>query len=110
MTGSRSRQLVPDDQLLLGGLGRSRLGAVPARKEPQSKLRTKLARLRVEKGMTQAELAREIGISTTSLARLERNAVMNPPIGWLANAAIVLGVELEDLIEPWMRDWHGRRR
>jgi transcriptional regulator with XRE-family HTH domain len=80
---------------------------VPARRTSPSRRLTKIARLRVERGLTQKELAARIGISTASMARLERHAIKNPPLGWLVNAAIVLDVQLDDVLEDWMVGWHG---
>lgn len=79
---------------------------MPARKQPQGDLISKIARLRVKQGLTQAELAAQIGISATTITRLERTLIDNPPLGWLVNAALALGVELEDVIDGWMLNWH----
>lgn len=46
------------------------------------------------------------GISIASYARLERGLIRNPPLGWLVNAGIVLGLYFEDLLEEEMTDWH----
>lgn len=51
------------------------------------------------------ELAEATGISIATLRRLERGAMANPPLRYLANCAIVLGVEVEDLIEDAWRQW-----
>jgi DNA-binding XRE family transcriptional regulator len=76
----------------------------PARRLVQSKVETRLAQRRVERGMTQREVWRATGISRTSYLRLERkDGYGNPPLRYLSNCAIVLGCELEDLIEP---EWH----
>jgi len=48
------------------------LGYDPARGEPRT-LGEKLLKYRQDRGMTQKELAREIGIDPTTLSRLERN-------------------------------------
>ena len=45
------------------------------------------------------------GISLRTLQRIERLEVDNPPVRYLANCAIVLGCELDDLIEPEWREW-----
>lgn len=60
---------------------------------------------RVERGLTQAELAEAAGISIATLRRLERRTVDNPPLRYLANCAIVLGCDLEALIEDEWRGW-----
>ena len=55
--------------------------------------------------MSQGELAEASGISIATFRRLERGSMPNPPIRYLANCAIVLGVELEELIEEEWRGW-----
>jgi transcriptional regulator with XRE-family HTH domain len=59
--------------------------------------------------LTQLELADAIGISEPTLRRLERGEMTNPPIGYLVNAAMALGVSLDDLIEDEWRQWHHIR-
>lgn len=76
----------------------------------QTKVETKLAAWRVKRGMTQPELARAIGMSLSSYYRLERGIMRNPPLGYLANASIVLGCKLEKLIEDEWREWYGHRK
>lgn len=71
----------------------------------RTEIRTRLAQWRVQRGMTQAQLAQVMGVSLETLRRLERGRVDNPPLRYLVNAAIVLGVELDDLIEEEWRAW-----
>jgi transcriptional regulator with XRE-family HTH domain len=78
---------------------------VPARRQSQSKKATRLARLRIERGMSQTELAEASGLSIATLRRLERGTIANPPLRYLANCAIVLGVKVEELIEDEWREW-----
>jgi transcriptional regulator with XRE-family HTH domain len=78
---------------------------VPARRGVQSKQATRLAGLRTERGLSQQELAEATGISIATLRRLERGTMTNPPLRYLANCAIVLGCQLEDLIEDEWRRW-----
>lgn len=78
---------------------------MPARRGVQSKQATRLAGLRLERGLTQTELAEATGISIATLRRLERGSVANPPIRYLANCTIVLGCRLEELIEDEWRQW-----
>jgi transcriptional regulator with XRE-family HTH domain len=59
----------------------------------------------MRRGLTQKEMVRLTGISRGTYLRLERGVHPNPRIGMLANCAIVLGVELEELIEPQWRRW-----
>ena len=51
------------------------------------------------------ELAEASGISIATLRRLERGAITNPPLRYLANCALVLGCPLEELIEEEWRQW-----
>jgi DNA-binding XRE family transcriptional regulator len=52
--------------------------------------------------VTQAELARVVGISLSSLVRLDQGRrLTSPPLGWLVNCAIALGVQLEDVVEKY---------
>jgi transcriptional regulator with XRE-family HTH domain len=74
-------------------------------RQSQSKRATRLARLRTERGVSQRELAEATGISLATLRRLERGAKANPPLRYLSNCAIVLGVEVEELIEDSWRKW-----
>ena len=66
---------------------------------------TRLARARLEAGVTQLELAKVIGISIASYRRLERGVDRDPPIGWLANAAIALGYDFESLCDHGFDEW-----
>jgi transcriptional regulator with XRE-family HTH domain len=56
-------------------------------------------------GLSQRALAARTGISLRTLQRIERLEVDNPPIRYLTNCAIVLGCELEELIESAWREW-----
>lgn len=80
-----------------------------ARRDPGTKADTKLARLRMSRGVTQAELAEAIGISEPTYRRLERGLMTAPPLSYLVNAALALGVELDDVIEDEWRAWHELR-
>ena len=66
---------------------------------------TKLAALRVEKGVTQQEMADATGISTATYWRLEHGHIEDPPIRLLNNCALALGVRVEKLIEDEWREW-----
>jgi transcriptional regulator with XRE-family HTH domain len=74
---------------------------VPPRSEPRSRLHER----RRAAGLSQRALADQAGISLRTLQRIERLEIDNPPIRYLTNCAIVLGGELEDLIEPPWREW-----
>jgi transcriptional regulator with XRE-family HTH domain len=76
---------------------------MPARRDPGTKPETRLARVRMARGVTQEELADAIGISLPTYRRLERARNENPGIRYLVNAALALGVEVETLLEA---DWH----
>ena len=81
------------------------VAAMPARQDPGTKVETKLARWRMRRGLTQDELAAAIGISLPTYRRLERATTDNPPLRYLQNAALALGVELDDVIEDSWRQW-----
>jgi transcriptional regulator with XRE-family HTH domain len=74
---------------------------MPRKRKP----RTRLAVLRDTAGLTQPEMADRTGIPLRTLQRLESGAVENPPIRYLVNCAFVLGVELDDVLEPGMLRW-----
>ena len=66
---------------------------------------TRLARLRQERGVTQEALADAIGMSRQTYAQLEFAELPLRQLRYLANAAILLGCELEDLVEDSYREW-----
>jgi transcriptional regulator with XRE-family HTH domain len=74
----------------------------------QSQLSSRIARLRVERGLHQHELARAIGISTPSLKRWERADDVTRPLWWYTNAAIALDVDLDELIGSTRGEWFAR--
>jgi transcriptional regulator with XRE-family HTH domain len=82
---------------------------MPARRDPGTKPETKLARVRMSRGVTQEELADAIGISEPTLRRLERGRMPSPPFAYLVNASLALGVEVDDLVEDAWRAWHALR-
>ena len=59
-------------------------------------------------GARPRELAKQAGISLRTFQRIERLEVDNPPIRYLTNCAIVLGCELEDMVEPAWQEWKER--
>ena len=67
---------------------------------------TKLARRRVERNLTQPELARLTGIGLRTLRTLERGETRNPKLGYLVNCSIVLKCDLADLLEDAWLEWH----
>lgn len=79
-----------------------------ARRDPGTRPRTKLAHARQSRGVTQDELAEAIGVSPATYRRLERGQADNPPLRYLINAALALGVPVDDLIEDEWRTWWQR--
>lgn len=77
---------------------------VPAPKG--GKAETKLADWRRRRGLSQAELARAVGLTRTTYWRLETGRVRNPRLRQLMNCAIALGCELDDLVEDDWREWY----
>lgn len=47
-------------------------------------------------------------LSRATYRKLEQGLIANPPIRYLTNCAIVLGCQLEDLIEDEWRAWWKR--
>lgn len=67
---------------------------------------TRLAIWRLRRSIKQEDLARAVGLSRDTLSRLERGEIANPPLRYLSNCAIVLDVDLEELIEDvWREQW-----
>ena len=67
---------------------------------------TRLGTVRVQNGVYQHELARAVGISLSSLRRLERGEVVNAPLWWYVNCAIALNVDLIEVLDPELLRWH----
>lgn len=77
----------------------------PARHDPGTTPETKLARVRMSRGVTQEELAQAVGISVPTYRRLERGEADNPKLRQLVNCAIALGVELAEVLEDEWLEW-----
>lgn len=58
--------------------------------------------------MTQAEMWKATGLARATYRKLEQGLIPNPPIRYLTNCAIVLGCQLEDLVEDECRTWWKR--
>lgn len=70
------------------------------RKLSASQAKTKLARLRIELGVSQADLAEAAGLGLRRFQELERGDIFEPPIGYLINVATALDVGLLEVCEP----------
>jgi transcriptional regulator with XRE-family HTH domain len=68
--------------------------------------RTKLAKLRLERGINQEELAAVTGISIATYRRLVRGEMPNPPLGYLVHCALALGVDLDEIFDDEWLSWH----
>lgn len=67
-------------------------------------MRSRIASVRAERDLSQAELARRAGIPLRTLRSIERGEVWNPGIRHLANLALALECPLERICEPvWVR-------
>jgi len=64
----------------------------------ERELGERVAKLREAAGMTQANLAEEVGVATETISRLERGATI-PSVARLDEVAEALGVEMADLFE-----------
>lgn len=79
---------------------------MPRRLNRGAKPETKLARARLASELTQSDMIEATGIRRSTYWRLERGRIENPPIRYLTNCALVLGVPVEDLIEDeWLTTW-----
>ncbi|WP_027717426.1 helix-turn-helix domain-containing protein [Desulfovirgula thermocuniculi] len=67
--------------------------------EPEYRLLRAVIKRRIEKGLTQEELARRIGTKQAAIARFE-NGRVNPTIGFLKKVAAALDAELEVELRP----------
>lgn len=54
--------------------------------------------LRMTKGMSQAELARESGIAQPQLSRLERGRNQNPDLGTLRKISMALNIDVVEVV------------
>ncbi len=60
-------------------------------------------RLRLQRGMTQAELAERLGLARTSVTNLEKGQ-QNPPLSLLPDMAAALGVNAVELVAAAAQD------
>lgn len=67
--------------------------------------RTKIARVRLRVGLTQMQVAIRAGIAPVTYQRLERGEIANPQIRMLTNVALVLGVDLLEILEEEWTRW-----
>jgi transcriptional regulator with XRE-family HTH domain len=88
-----------------GALTRRYGRRVAGRRPEELELRTRLARLRVQRRISQTWLAQATGISPRTLQRLEAGHIDNPPLRYLVNCAMALGVGLDEVIEDEWREW-----
>jgi transcriptional regulator with XRE-family HTH domain len=78
---------------------------MPPADPERSAMRSKLAAIRAERGLSQQALADRSGVALRTLARLERKEIRNPPLGYLANLSIVLRCRVSDLVEDDWLEW-----
>ncbi len=71
---------------------------------------SKLAGLRLVAGLTQEEMAERTTIPLSTYWRLERKRLPNPPVGYLAACARVLGVPIDELIEDEWLEWQNPQK
>lgn len=77
--------------------------AVPVRPD-LSVERTRIGSLRLERGLSQREVAERANLPIRTYRAIERDEVFNPGIRHLANIAFALDVNLVDVCEPaWVR-------
>lgn len=80
------------------------------RHDPGTIPETKLAHVRMSRGVTQEELAEAVGISVPTYRLLERGQMPNPKLAYLVNCAIALGVEMDAIIEEEWLGWQPLTR
>lgn len=61
--------------------------------------------MRLAKGIDREELAEAVGISRTSLYRLESGMAPNAPLWWYTNCATALGVKFDEILDPQDQGW-----
>lgn len=72
---------------------------VPVRSD-LSIARTRIARLRLQRGLSQREVADQAGLSIRTYRAIERGEVFDPGVRQVANIARVLQVEIAHACEP----------
>lgn len=72
----------------------------------QVKRSSRLGDARFRLGVTQADLAKAVGVSLKTIERLEAGKLRDPGVRLLNNCAMALGLKLEQLIEPRYREWN----
>jgi transcriptional regulator with XRE-family HTH domain len=68
-------------------------------------VRSRLAAARKSKGLSQEQVAPAVGLSLATYRRLETLEIANPPLLYLVNCALVLDVELVELVEDEWVTW-----
>jgi DNA-binding XRE family transcriptional regulator len=69
---------------------------------------TKLEQHRRQLGITQDDLARFTGLSRTTMQRLLRGDYTNPPLRYLVNCQLAMGLDsVLDLCEPEWLEWYA---
>lgn len=70
---------------------------------------SRLADQRRANSLSQEDLAQAAGLSRATYQRLESGRMPNPPLRYLVNLSIVLGCELDELIEDeWRKPYRMR--
>jgi transcriptional regulator with XRE-family HTH domain len=68
--------------------------------EPEFQVAREVIRLRLQRGLSQEELARKAGTGQSNISRLER-ATINPSLRFLQKVAEALGAEIEIRFKPF---------
>lgn len=76
----------------------------------EMRVRQDLIALREARGLSQAQVARMLGVSQPLIARIESGGVKNLELRTLARLAAALGGSLKIRIEPQRRRTSARRR
>jgi transcriptional regulator with XRE-family HTH domain len=78
---------------------------VPKQATKQQPPKTKLAAWRIRRGATQPDMVKDTGIPISTYQRYEAGDYIDPPYRALMNCAIVLEVDINELIEDKFRRW-----
>jgi transcriptional regulator with XRE-family HTH domain len=74
-----------------------------------AKYLSRIALIRIARGVTQRELADAVGVSHKTLRRLESGQMEDPSLALLTNCALALKVRVEQITEPSWSEWKPLR-
>lgn len=78
---------------------------MPRRAHAQGEPKTKLAEWRLKRGVSQPDMVRDTGIPISTYQRIETGTYDRLPYQQLYNCALVLGVDVDELIDERFKRW-----